>query len=101
MMNGGGTQGITRRRAIGGALGLAAGAGAGSALLRPRSALARSLRPVRELSPDAWQREALRVLGRTALRAPDSLPHPDLAAGTDSLPQIEHVVVLMMEDHSY
>ncbi len=36
-----------------------------------------------------------------ALRQPGSLPHPRLAAGTDTIPQIEHVVVLMMENHSY
>jgi phospholipase C len=41
------------------------------------------------------------VLGRATLRMPGSLPHAALAAGTDALPQIEHVVVLMMENHSY
>jgi len=35
------------------------------------------------------------------LRQPGSLPYPDLAPGTDTIPQIEHVVVLMMENHSY
>ena len=35
------------------------------------------------------------------LRQPGSLPYPKLAAGTDTIPQIEHVVVLMMENHSY
>ncbi len=35
------------------------------------------------------------------LRQPGSLPYPDLAAGTDTIPQIEHIVVLMMENHSY
>jgi phospholipase C len=29
------------------------------------------------------------------------LPRPDLAPGTDLLPQIRHIVVLMMENHSY
>jgi phospholipase C len=28
-------------------------------------------------------------------------PRPDLPAGTDLLPQIQHIVVLMMENHSY
>jgi phospholipase C len=32
---------------------------------------------------------------------PGSLPRPDLPAGTDLLPQIRHIVVLMMENHSY
>jgi phospholipase C len=35
------------------------------------------------------------------LRRPGSLPFPDLPAGTDTIPQIEHIVVLMMENHSY
>jgi phospholipase C len=29
------------------------------------------------------------------------LPYPALPAGTDTIPQIEHIVVLMMENHSY
>ena len=28
-------------------------------------------------------------------------PEPSLPAGTDLLPQIKHIVVLMMENHSY
>ena len=39
--------------------------------------------------------------GRGGLRAPGSLPDPRLPAGTDTMPQIEHIVVLMMENHSY
>jgi phospholipase C len=34
-------------------------------------------------------------------RKPGSLPFPHLPEGTDNLPQIEHIVVLMMENHSY
>jgi phospholipase C len=34
------------------------------------------------------------------LRKPGSLPYPTLPAGTDTIPQIEHIVVLMMENHS-
>jgi len=45
--------------------------------------------------------EALSVLGRNVLRHPDSLPFPGLPAGTDTMPGIEHFVVLMMENHSY
>jgi phospholipase C len=37
----------------------------------------------------------------TALRQPGSLPYPALPAGTDTIPQIEHIVVVMMENHSY
>ncbi|HTW03737.1 MAG TPA: alkaline phosphatase family protein [Streptosporangiaceae bacterium] len=35
------------------------------------------------------------------LRQPGSLPYPRLPMGTDTIPQIEHIVVLMMENHSY
>jgi phospholipase C len=45
--------------------------------------------------------EALRVLGRSTFRHPDSLPEPALPTGTDTMPAIEHVVVLMLENHSY
>jgi len=41
---------------------------------------------------------------RARLRAgaePGPLPRPDRPAGTDLLPQIRHIVVLMMENHSY
>ena len=34
-------------------------------------------------------------------RQPGSLPYPELAEGTDTVPQIEHIVVVMMENHSY
>jgi phospholipase C len=37
----------------------------------------------------------------TTTRTAGSLPFPHLAAGTDTLPQIEHIVVVMMENHSY
>jgi phospholipase C len=36
-----------------------------------------------------------------ALRGPGSRPYPKLPAGTDTIPQIKHIVVLMMENHSY
>jgi len=47
----------------------------------------------------AWAR--LPVQHATRLRQPDSLPFPYLPAGHPSLPEIEHVVVLMMENHSF
>src|SRR5215469_16596079 len=34
-------------------------------------------------------------------RGPGSLPFPDQPAGTDCLPAITHIVVLMKENHSY
>ena len=36
-----------------------------------------------------------------ARREPGSLPYKDLPAGTDTIANIEHIVVLMMENHSY
>ena len=36
-----------------------------------------------------------------AILPPGSLPHSHLPAGTDTLPKIEHIVVLMMENHSF
>jgi phospholipase C len=36
-----------------------------------------------------------------AAMQPGERPQPDLPAGTDTLPQIKHIVVLMMENHSY
>ncbi len=38
---------------------------------------------------------------RAGLRQPGSLPYPRLPAGTDTIPQIKHIVVLMLENHSY
>jgi phospholipase C len=49
----------------------------------------------------AGQAAALRALGRAALRHPGSRPYPALAAGTDTMPAIKHVVVLMLENHSF
>src|SRR5260221_11335831 len=34
-------------------------------------------------------------------RQPGSLPYPDLPAGTNTIPNIAHIVVLMIENHSY
>jgi phospholipase C len=55
-----------------------------------------------------WAALEQREIGRRAQRAgpgtaaePGSRPQPDLKAGTDLLPQIKHIVVLMMENHSY
>ena len=38
---------------------------------------------------------------RRHLRKPGSRPYPHLPMGTDTIPQIEHIVVAMMENHSY
>jgi phospholipase C len=39
--------------------------------------------------------------GAVALRQPGSLPDPRRPAGTDLIPEIEHIVVVMMENHSF
>src|SRR5437868_12023153 len=46
---------------------------------------------------------SVRVAARRGITAPEpgARPRPDLAEGTDLLPQIRHIVVLMMENHSY
>jgi phospholipase C len=76
-----------------------AGATAGSS--STRTAKGRSSDRTPPAEPTARQKEALRVLGRTTLRAPGSRPDPSKPAGTDTLPGIEAVVVLMMENHSF
>jgi phospholipase C len=47
--------------------------------------------------------EARAARRRVRRSGPDlaARPRPDLPAGADCLPQIEHIVVLMMENHSY
>jgi phospholipase C len=47
------------------------------------------------------QRELKRLARRRAAATPGPLPRPARPAGTDLLPQIRHIVVLMMENHSY
>ena len=50
----------------------------------------------------AWARDPGDGRGHPGpLRQPGSLPFPQLAQGTDTIPQIEHIVVLMMENHSF
>jgi phospholipase C len=63
-------------------LGAAAGAGA---MLATRSL-------------PAWARP---IVDAGHLRRPDSLPFPHLPAGHACMPEIEHIVVLMMENHSF
>ncbi|MGH3180395.1 MAG: hypothetical protein ACRDOH_17550 [Streptosporangiaceae bacterium] len=51
-----------------------------------------------------WRRRApsARTAARHGISAPQEgdRPRPDLPEGTDLLPQIRHIVILMMEDHS-
>src|SRR5579863_1350023 len=38
---------------------------------------------------------------RNLVQGPADRPRPDLQPGTDLIPKIKHIVVLMMENHSY
>src|SRR4051794_19051489 len=46
----------------------------------------------------AWARPVARA---AAGAGPGALPFPNLPEGTPTMPQIEHIVVLMMENHSF
>ncbi len=51
-----------------------------------------------------WERRERREIRRRIRAAPvepGSRPRPDLPIGEDLLPKIKHIVVLMMENHSY
>ena len=69
---------ITRRTLLGAAAG-------GAALLATRGL-------------PAWARPVARPAG---LRQPGSLPFPNKPAGSASMDEIQHIVVLMMENHSF
>jgi phospholipase C len=72
---------ITRRALLGSAAG-------GAALLAARGL-------------PAWARPVAFGASGAAVRGPESLPFPHKPAGTPSMPVIEHIVVLMMENHSF
>ena len=56
----------------------------------------------RRTFPERLEQLELRRRSRgTASLVPGQRPEPSLPAGTDRLPQIKHIVVLMMENHSY
>ena len=84
---------LTRRRLLGARAAPAAGA------IAP--GLFRSAKAATTTAKEAGHSAALRALGRTSLRKPGSRPFPRLPAGTDTLPGIKHIVVLMMENHSF
>jgi phospholipase C len=49
-----------------------------------------------------WERLERREISRRRLRpGPGDRPRPDLPTGADLIPKIKHIVVLMMENHSY
>jgi len=71
---------LSRRRFLGGAIAGTAGLGLAACSAAPSGVGARSSGP---------------VLGAGAR------PYPTMAVGTDTIPQIEHIVVLMLENHSF
>lgn len=87
-------QAMSRRDLLKGGL-AAAGAGALGACGASRSP--RSAPGASALGTAATYRWPVPV----ARRAPGSLPYPGRPAGTDTMAQIDHIVVLMMENHSY
>ena len=49
-----------------------------------------------------WERLEKQEIARRGLQAgPGERPRPDLPDGTDLIPKIKHIVVLMQENHSY
>jgi phospholipase C len=86
------TGGATRRGLLASAL--AAGAALGTGAWRSAAGASAGLAGAAagQAGPEAAE---------AALRKPGSLPYPKLPAGTDTIPQIKHIVVLMMENHSY
>jgi phospholipase C len=53
------------------------------------------------IAPGNHRAELTSTTPHTAVRKPGSRPNPKLPIGTDTIPQIEHIVVLMLENHSY
>lgn len=53
------------------------------------------------LSTGAWRGAPAGHRHPGQIAKPGSLPYPALPPGTDTIPQIEHIVVVMMENHSY
>jgi phospholipase C len=89
------TGGATRRGLLASALAAGAALGTGAFGSAPRAAGA----PAGLAGAAASQTGSEAT--KAALRKPGSLPYPKLAEGTDTIPQIKHIVVLMMENHSY
>jgi phospholipase C len=48
-----------------------------------------------------WEKLEMREISRRSPLPPGERPRPDLPEGTDLVPRIKHIVVLMMENHSY
>jgi phospholipase C len=48
-----------------------------------------------------WEKLEMREIRHRSPEPPGERPRPDLPPGTDLVPQIKHVIVLVMENHSY
>ncbi|HLK00645.1 MAG TPA: alkaline phosphatase family protein [Streptosporangiaceae bacterium] len=70
-------------------------------MLERRRVLAGGLAGIAAAGTGAWRYQPGSVGRLAGVRVPGSLPYPSLPAGTDTIPQVEHIVVLMMENHSY
>jgi len=82
-------RGLSRRQILQGALGVGAaavGVGMGSA---------------ESASASTNEAPHLGLPPRSEWRRPGSLPDPRLPEGTDTLPQIDHIVIVMQENHSF
>jgi phospholipase C len=84
---------LTRRSVLRGLGALAAGAALGACTSSSKSGTPPTSTTGRRLATTTTKPRGI--------RRPDSLPDPTIAEGTDTLPQIEHIVVVMMENHSY
>ena len=65
-----------------------------------KSAAGASIALAAALSPGlpAWARPILRA---GSIKGPGALPDPSLPEGTETMPRIDHIVVVMMENHSF
>ena len=86
-------RGFSRRQVLQGALGVGAAAIGVSAGTTQNASASSSVAG----SPSS----RLHLPPRSEWRHPGSLPDPSLPEGTDTLPQIDHIVVVMQENHSF
>jgi phospholipase C len=92
---------LSRRRFLGGTGGVLAAGAVASGVLGSGGTAAAAAAAATTPTTEANRAAALRALGRESLRFPGSRPFPHLPAGTDCLPGIDNIVVLMLENHSF
>ncbi|MCU1464994.1 MAG: Phosphoesterase family protein, partial [Actinomycetia bacterium] len=92
---------LTRRSLLKGMA--VAGAGIAIAELTGCSSSAKTSPPVTTTSGTGGTRVSVPTSSTIpkVVRKPGSRPNPTLPEGTDTLPKIEHIVVVMMENHSF